>query len=64
MSPSRSAGAALNVPPPEPTVTAGLPPEELEEARRALDGPFVPLDLDDFDRWAKTGEGDPWNHGA
>jgi len=28
------------------------------------DEPFVPFDLDAFERWARTGEGDPWTPGA
>jgi hypothetical protein len=28
------------------------------------DEPFADLDIEAFERWAKTGEGAPWSHGA
>lgn len=43
-----------------PEFRAVLPPE----LEGLPDEPFVPLDLDAFERWAKTGEGDPWSPGA
>jgi hypothetical protein len=45
---------------PAPGFRAILPPE----IEGLPDEPFVPLDLDAFERWAKTGEGDPWESGA
>jgi hypothetical protein len=45
---------------PAPKLRADLPPE----LEGLPDEPFVPLDLDAFEHWAKTGEGDPWSYGA
>jgi hypothetical protein len=39
-----------------PRYVAALPPE----LEGLPDDPAVPLDLDAFERWAATGEGDPW----
>jgi hypothetical protein len=45
---------------PAPKFVAVLPPELAEIPEE----PFTPLDLDAFEHWAKTGEGDPWKAGA
>jgi len=45
---------------PAPRLRAVLPPE----LEGLPDEPSVPLDVDAFERWAKTGAGDPWNPGA
>ena len=44
---------------PSPRLRAVLPPE----LEGLPDEPSVPLDLDAFEHWAKTGEGEPWNPG-
>jgi hypothetical protein len=43
-----------------PKYRAVLPPE----LEGLPDEPSMPLDLDAFEHWAKTGEGDPWSPGA
>jgi hypothetical protein len=43
----------------EPQLVAVVPPE----LQGLPDEPTEPLDLDAFERWAATGEGDPWAAG-